>query len=423
MKEKLLQYIWQFQLFNKHDLTITNDEYLQVIYPGKYNENQGPDFLDGKIKIGKTTWVGNIELHVRSSDWNLHKHSSDKNYANIILHVVWVHDQKITDANGNELATFEINNRISKILLGKYNDLMNAYYFIPCEKQVYAINELNLTAWKTRLVAERLENKTALIFKFLKENNFHWEETLWWLIAKNFGTRVNGEFFEKLARSIPINILSKHRIHQHQLEAVLFGQTGLLSGNFTEEYPLMLQKEYTFFKNKYDLQEVPGQLFFLRMRPANFPTIRLAQLASLIQKSHHLFSKLISCRSVKEIKKLLNISVKGYWDYHFRFEEVGKYRKKNIGSQMINTLIINTIIPIVFAYGLFHDEQKYKDKAIEWLENLPGENNNITNGFKKLRYEIKNSFDSQAFIQLKNKYCDEKRCLECVVGRMILGSW
>jgi hypothetical protein len=420
MKEKLLQYIWQFQYFNKQELTLTNGESLQILYAGKYNENQGPDFSDAKIKIGKTIWVGNIELHIKSSDWNLHKHSSDNNYKNIILHVVWVHDHKITDVNGDDLATLEINDRVSKLLLGKYNGLMNAYFFIPCEKQPIVINDLKLVSWKTGLVAERLENKTEVIFKYLNENNFHWEETLWWLIAKNFGTRVNGELFEKVARSIPINILSKHRVHQEQLEAVLFGQCGLLNGDFAEEYPKQLQKEYTFLKNKYGLREVPGQTFFLRMRPANFPTVRLAQLAALIEKSHKLFSKIINCVSLTEIKALLKISVKGYWDNHFTFDETGTCQKKNIGSQMINTVIINTIIPIVFAYGQFHDEQKYKDKAIGWLEKLAGENNSIVKGFRNLHYTVKNSFDSQAFIQLKNKYCDEKRCLECVIGNAIL---
>lgn len=419
MKEKLLQYIWQFQYFNKQQLSLTNNEPLQIIQPGKSNDNQGPDFLDAKIKLGETVWAGNIELHIKSSDWNLHKHSTDKNYNNIILHVVWVHDKKIIDNGGNELATLEINSRVSKILMHTYQGLLDTYTFIPCEKQSYEITELKLIAWKTRLVAERLERKTALVYKFLKENQFHWEESLWWLIAKNFGNKVNGEVFEKLARSIPLNILAKHRTHPHQVEALLFGQGGLLEGPFNEKYPSMLQKDYTFFKKKYGLREA-GRLFFLRMRPANFPTLRLAQLAALIQKSHHLFSTIIGIDSVSEVKDLLNVSITGYWDDHFRFDEKGAFRKKKIGEQMIASIIINTIVPIVFAYGLFHDEQKYKDKAIRWLEKISAENNFITRGFKRLHFSNKNSFDSQAFIQLKQEYCDNKRCLECAIGNSIL---
>ena len=420
MKEKLLQYIWQFQYFNKSELATVDGDILQIIYHGNFNTNQGADFAEAKIKIGNTTWVGNIELHINSSDWNLHNHSSDKNYNNIILHVVWQHDKNIKDIAGNNLPTLELQNRVSKLLLNKYEVLMNASSFIPCETHTHTINDLTLISWKQRLLAERLEAKSAIIFSFLNQNNCHWEETFWWLIARNFGIKVNSDAFEKIARSLPVNILAKHKNQIHQLEALLFGQSGLLEKDFTEDYPQMLQNEYRFYKKKYQLEQPDGQLFFLRMRPANFPTLRLAQLAILISQSTHLFSKIIEETSLAAVKKLLNVTANDYWHYHYVFDEPSEFKKKKLGEQMINNILINTIVPILFAYGFHHNEQKYKDKAIAWLEEISSEKNVITKGFEALKFNNKNSFDSQSYIQLKNEYCNNKRCLECAIGNSLL---
>ena len=420
MKEKLLQYIWQFQYFHKNDLTTTDGGPLQIIHQGNFNTNQGADFSDAKIKIGDTTWAGNIELHINASDWNLHNHSADKNYNNIILHVVWQHDKEIN--NANNFATLELQSRVSKLLLSKYEALMNASLFIPCANYVHTIKEITLLSWKQRLLAERLERKSAIILSYLKENNFNWEETFWWLIAKNFGIKVNSEAFEKIARSIPVNILSKHKNQIHQLEALLFGQAELLEKNYKEDYPAMLQKEYRFYQKKYKLERPVVQLFFLRMRPANFPSLRLAQLAMLISNSTHLFSKVKESGFISEIKDLLNITPNDYWHYHYVFDETSAFKKKKLGEQMINNILINTIVPMLFAYGLYHNEQPYKDKAIAWLEKISPEKNVITKGFEALKFTNKNSFDSQAYIQLKNEYCDHKRCLECAIGNSLLKS-
>jgi len=419
MKEKLLQYIWQFQYFNKNELATIDGDPLQIIHCGSFNTNQGADFSEAKIKIDNTTWAGNIELHIKSSDWNLHNHSADKNYGNIILHVVWQHDKEINIA-GSILPTLVLQNRVSKLLLNKYEELMNTSSFIPCENHAHTINHLTLLSWKQRLLAERLENKSSVIFSFLKQNNFHWEETFWWLIAKNFGIKVNGDAFEKIARSLSVNILAKHKNQIHQLEALLLGQSGLLEKEFTEDYPKMLQKEYKFYKKKYKLEQPQLQLFFLRMRPANFPTLRLAQLAMLISHSTHLFSKVKESKSISEVKKLLAVTANDYWHYHYVFDETSAFKKKKLGTQMIDNILINTIVPILFAYGLHHNEQQYKDKAIEWLEDISPEKNVITKGFEALKFSNKNSFDSQAYIQLKNEYCNNKRCIECAIGNSLL---
>ena len=422
MKEKLLQYIWQFQYFNKNELTTTDGEPLSIIRQGNFNTNQGADFSEAKIKIGDTTWAGNIELHINSSDWNLHNHSSDKNYNNVILHVVWQHDKEIKDSTGNTLPTLQLQERISNLVLDKYEGLMNSSSFIPCESHVHTINDLTLLSWKQRLLAERLESRSAIIFSLLKQTNFHWEETFWWLIAKNFGIKVNSEAFEKIARSLPVSILAKHKNQIQVLESLLFGQACLLEKDFTEGYPKMLQKEYRFYKNKYTLEQPQLQLFFLRMRPANFPTLRLSQLAMLISNSTHLFSKVKESRSVAGVSNLLNVTANDYWHYHYVFDEASAFKKKRLGEQMINNILINTIVPVLFAYGLHHNEQQYKDKAIAWLEEIASEKNVITKGFEALKFSNKNSFDSQSYIQLKNEYCNHKRCLECSIGNSLLKS-
>ncbi len=416
MTEKLLQYIWQFQHFNTAALTTLDDEPLQISYPGYLNTNQGPDFLEAKIKVGDTNWAGNIELHILSTDWIAHKHSTDKNFKNIILHVVWQNNTAVEIP----FPVLELESRVSKFLLKRYDELMKATAFIPCEKNINQVAALTLNSWKDRLLAERLQNKAAVIFGHLATNNNHWEETFWWLMANNFGIKVNRDSFEKIARSLPLNILAKHKNQIHQLEALLFGQAGLLNNNFTEDYPAMLKKEFIFFKAKYKLQPITTPLFFLRMRPANFPTIRLAQLAMLIYQSVNLFSTIKEAKTVKEIKDLLNITANDYWHYHYIFDETSGFKEKRLGSQMINNILINTITPIIFAFGLYHKEEIYKIKALQWLEEIAAEKNIITNAYAAVGIENKNAFDSQALIQLKNEYCNKKRCLECAIGNNLL---
>jgi hypothetical protein len=420
MKEDLLQYIWQFQYFNNSELRATSGEVIQVIHPGNHNSNQGPDFKEAKIKINQTLWAGNIELHINSSQWNLHNHSSDSNFNNIILHVVWNHDTEIKDSNGSNLPTLELKTRVSKLLLKKYNELMESSAFIPCQNQVRQVNELTLSGWKQRLVAERLIIKSKKILDVLKETKFHWEETFWRLIATNFGLKVNSDFFRNIACSLPIKILAKHKNRIQQIEALLFGQAGLLQSEFREKYPLMLQQEYRFYQKKYNLIPVSGELFFLRMRPANFPTIRLAQLAMLIHESEHLFSKIKDALSLKEIIKMFEVKANVYWHYHYLFDEETDYKEKTLGRQMINNIIINTVVPALFAYGMHNNEEKYKDKAITLLEEVAAEKNVITKGFENLNFLNKSAFDSQALIQLKNEYCNKKFCLRCAIGNALL---
>ena len=343
MTEKLLQFIWQFQYFNKSELETIDEEKVQIQFAGQLNSNQGPDFSDAKIVIGKTIWAGTVELHIKTSDWNKHNHQTDKNYKNVILHVVWEDDggrnsirnsvsekrteqssvdqtgslnsvQARTEQNSVEhIPVLELKGRVSKILLQRYEELMNSNSFIPCENSISTVKEITWKSWKDRLLVERLVRKSQTVEIFLNQNNFHWEETFWWLLAKNFGIKVNADAFEAIARSISINILAKHKTQIHQLEALLLGQAGLLDEKFTDDYPLMLQKEYKFYKNKYSIKPINLPVFFLRMRPGNFPTIRLAQLAMLVHNSAHLFSKIKEADAVKDVKAWLDVTANDYW--------------------------------------------------------------------------------------------------------------
>ena len=416
MTERLLQYIWQFQYFNKSSLQTTDAQSIQVINPGSCNTNQGPDFLNAKIKIDDTIWAGSVELHINTSNWQQHDHSNDKNYDNVILHVVWNDDAdlKLT------FPTLELKNIVPKLLLKKYENLMQDAQFIPCEKQIHNAEALLMVSWKERLLIERLQQKTIYIENLLVKAKMHWEEVFWWMLARNFGIKMNSDAFEKMAQSISINILSKHKAQLIQLEALLMGQVGLLENEFEEDYPVMLQKEYRFLQQKYKLIKVQAPLYFLRMRPANFPTIRLAQLASLIQQSDHLFSKIKETIDFHEVEKLFSVTANDYWHYHYVFNEISSLKKKTLGKQMINNILINTVVPVLFAYGYFNNIELYKNKALQWMTNIAAEKNSITKAFESLGIENKTAGDSQALIQLKNEYCDHKRCLQCAIGNKIL---
>lgn len=422
MTERLLQFIWQHGHFNQGSLSTTTSEPLQIVYPGTLNFNQGPDFLDGKIRIADTTWAGNVELHVKSSHWDMHKHSGDINYGNVILHVVWKHDADVTNLNNlHPIPTLELIDKVPKLLLEKYDQLMNTTpAFIPCGKQINLVPDLTWINWKERLLIERLQKKSSVLLDYLQQNNNHWEESFWWLIARNFGAKVNTDAFEKIAQSIPLNVFSRNRSSVIQVEAILFGQANLLRNPFKEAYPNLLKKEYEFLRTKYSLRPALARLQFLRMRPSNFPTIRLAQLAMLIFKSRQLFTSILEVTSLQELKKMFDITANDYWHYHFVFDEESTCNPKHLGDSMISNLVINTIIPAVFAYGKFHSDQHLKDRCFNWLMEIDAEKNAITSNFAALGVIPETAFDSQSLIQLKNEYCNQFRCLDCAVGNWML---
>lgn len=417
MNERLLQFIWQFQYFNQRELQLFSGEPFSIAHTGQFNSNQGPDFLHATIRIGGAIVSGNIELHVKTSDWHRHAHDDDVNYRNVILHVVWTNDMPQTESS---LPLLELQDRIPKLLLQQYTAWMTQPTAIPCAGQLTQVNELVWSSWKERLLVERLTKKMAVVETCLSQNNFHWEETFWWLIARNFGITVNANTFEAIARSIPVNILGRHKNQIHQVEALLFGQAGLLEKQFAEKYPRMLKREYHFLQKKYGLIQRHKPVQFLRMRPMNFPTVRLAQLAMLIHQSSHLFSIIKETTLLREIRYLLQVTANDYWHTHYLFDETAEHAPKRTGEAMVNNIVINTVTPILFAYARASGEKYYQQKAMQWLEELPPENNTIVREFLKLGVRNTTAFDSQALVELRGSYCNAKRCLDCAVGNAIL---
>jgi hypothetical protein len=420
MTERLLQFIWQFQYFNKQSLQTVNGDTVDIIFQGNYNTHQGPDFLQAKIKINQLVLVGNIEIHLLASDFIKHGHATDKNYQNLILHIVYKNDLAEHNQLLQQIPTIVLEDRIATLLLDRYNTLMNVNQQLPCYNFLPALPTLAWLKWKETLAVERLTEKSNKVLSIFEANKHHWEETFWQLLAYNFGLKLNADLFFEMATTININILAKHKHQLQQIEAILLGQANLLENNFQDGYAQLLQKEFRFLQSKYQFKKVNQQSLFLRTRPANFPTIRLAQLAALIQQSTHLFSTVKECSSIKEIKKLFQVTASDYWNEHFLFDKLAKNQRKKLGNTMIENIIINAVIPVVFAYGLFTKNESYTTKAVDWLQQLKAEHNTTIHVFENAGITNKTALDAQALLQLKNKYCTQKRCLQCAVGNYLL---
>lgn len=418
--EEFLYYIWQNKLFDNELFFDSEGNKIEVIEIGKRNYDSGPDFFYSKLKIDDTLWVGNIEIHINSSDWKKHGHTGDKAYDNVILHIVINNDTKILRTNGQNIPTAEI--KFDDSHYDRYKYLINRNVAIPCFDFIKNIDKFTINSWLSAVLYERLENKTKYVKEILSQTNNNKEQTFYILTAKAFGMKVNALPFEMLAKSLPLNILAKHKNNLFQIEALLFGQAGLLTNTeCKEEYFKNLKKEYFFLKNKYLLNEIDKSLWkFMRMRPANFPTIRIAQLAHLIFLSSHLYSKIIEAETIEELKKLYQIKASEYWDTHYVYGKSSEKKIKYFGESAIQSMIINTIIPIIFIFGKDSDNDIISERAVNFLENIPPENNSIIKEWKRAGLKAENSFYSQALINLYNNYCSEKRCLQCRIAHKII---
>ncbi len=421
MQEQFLHYLWRFRRFEQNDLQSTQGETIIIQEVGEYNNHAGPDFFNARIQIGDTLWAGNIEIHIRSSEWIAHKHQEDKAYENVILHVVMEEDELIFRQNGERIPCLELRKLIPPKIAKTYQKLLHNAYWIPCQHHFNEVSELSRNIWLERMLVERLEQKTDTIKNSLHLNKNNWEETFYQILARNFGVKVNADPFELLAKSLPLLTLSKHKTNLLQIEALLFGQAGLLETDFEDDYPNKLKKEYDFLKQKHHLTTLKTESWkFLRMRPANFPTIRIAQFAMLIYQSNHLFSKILAAQNVTEIENMFEVSISNYWKTHYVFDKESVSRKKTLGKSMIHLVIINTIAPILFLYGKMKKEELFKDRAFQLLEELKPEKNSVISGWQKLGVEPTSAHQTQALLQLKNNYCKNKRCLECAIGNAIL---
>jgi hypothetical protein len=417
MTEKLLQFIWKYRYFNQPGLALVSGEPVIVEYPGDENSHQGPDFVNARIRINGNYWIGSIELHLFTSGWQKHKHAEDPNYRNVILHVVWKQDRLDI---GRNIPQLELCHRIPRLMMDTYSGWMQKSVFIPCERSVSKTTCREWEAWASRLLVMRLNRKMDMILESLKRNHFHWEKQLWWMIVSNLGKPVNAEAFESIARSIPYSLLARHRNQFIQLEALFMGQANLLERDFTDAYPVMLKKEFYFLKQKYGLKPVYETVQFLRMRPGNFPGIRLSQLAALSAETGSLFSWSLECKSLAEIRNRLLVRANDYWHHHYVFDKPSPFREKLLGNEMINNMIINSIIPILYTYGKTMPDTQVLKKAISWIEQIPAEKNNQMKGWKQIGISVKKASGSQALMELKKQFCDPRKCLECDIGRFLL---
>lgn len=420
--EELLHFIWRFRLYQTSALYTTDGEKVEVLHPGTLNFNSGPDFIAAKLQIADTFWVGNIEIHLRSSDWILHQHQFDEAYDSVILHVVYANDKDISRSNGSSIPVLELQNKFDEGYVQNYHDLIRSSHNFPCEKQIHLIDPLIIYALLDRLGIERLVKKSTEILLTLKTLKGNWNETFYRLIAKSLGMKQNSTPMELLTSSLPHTILDRHQDNSVQIEALLFGQAGFLNQSFNHSYPIALKKEYQFLKHKYKLTPISISLWkFMRMRPQNFPTLRLAQLSALLSRSSKLFSSLIAATEFSSLKAYFTqLTVHPFWNNHFHFNKTATNVNPQLGDATIHHIIVNTISPILFAYGQYINQERYKERATTILEWLSPETNSIVKRYENAGVRISSALHSQGLIRLKKECCDKKQCLICPIGLKLL---
>ncbi len=422
MNESFLHYLWQFQYFEKKNLLTAEGEPISILKTGALNSNSGPDFAEAKININGIEWVGSVEIHIKSSDWYAHHHEMDGTYENVVLHVVWENDKPVSRKDKTLIPTLELKNRVNESILKEYKKLINSPTVIACEKSFPKVDELIKLSMLDKALMQRLETKAIQVEELLKMNKGDWEETTYQLLAKNFGFKVNADPFFQLAKSLPYKIILKQSALL-PVEALLFGQAGMLETKTKDEYITSLFQEYHLLAQKYSLKESklnPSQWRFLRLRPANFPTVRMAQFAYLLFSSKNIFSRLISADSYASMQKILSAKQSAYWDTHYRFGKKAKGMVPDLGESSVQNILINTVAPLLVAYGKQKDEQMFIDRAVELLQQLPAEQNKITRTWGSLGLKVKTAFDSQSLIELYNNFCQKRQCLNCAVGISIL---
>lgn len=425
MPESLLYFLWQFRYFDQASLTTANGESIQVLYPGFRNDDSGPDFANARLIINDVEWAGTVEIHTKTSDWLAHRHQRDRAYDNVILHVVWEDDRIAADrqlirADGTPLPTLELQHRTDHSLIGRYEALSVSGDAIACAGQFRAVQPLRLTSMLDKAMLQRLERRAVEVKALFTTVNQDWEETTYRLLARNFGFKINAEPMAQLARAVPLKILLKHRDAPVQVEAMLFGTAGLLdNADETDAYLETLRREYRFLAVKYSLVEKQLAAHgwkWGRLRPANFPTLRLAQFARLVATTGSLFSLLVEADDAPVLVKALQVIPTAYWQDHYRFGKVTEKGAPGLGQTSAENIIINTVVPLLAAYAHHREQPAYIDRAIALLEQMPAEENRITNNWADLGLSVRTAFDSQASIELFNEFCAVKKCLSCQIG-------
>jgi hypothetical protein len=424
MKEEFLHYVWKYGFYHAENLTDQEGNLIEVIHPGEYNRDSGPDFFNARIRIGGTEWAGNVEIHTKASHFELHGHHRDHSFDNVILHVTGENDRRVRNARGKEVLTVEL--KYDSSIFDKYSSLTNNPLTIACQGEVHKIDSFVVRHWLHSLLIERLTEKSEQVNKILSDTGGDWEETFYRVISRYFGFRVNTGPFEMLASALPFKIIKKHGDNPFQVEALLFGTAGLLDeGLFRnaidDDYYRDLLKEYKVLYAKYSLKPVHGWLWkFSRLRPVNFPTVRISQLSSMLSGTEGLFSKVMEARDIKKLKSYFEVSASGYWDDHYLFGKKSRLQKKRTGETATDILLINSVIPLLFSYGLYRRDPEISERAISFLDEISVEDNLIIREWKEAGIEPASAFDTQALLQLRNEYCRRRRCLECRIGMKLI---
>ena len=423
--EQLLHYVWRHKMFPLQEMHTTDGKLVEVIDPGLHNRNAGPDFFNAKVKIDGTLWVGNVEIHDRSHDWYVHGHDHDSAYNNVVLHVAGVVDDNVITSDGKFLPQLQLD--VPKEINDHYKELLETDQYPPCYKIIPDLTKLTIHSWMSALQTERLEQKTEAIKARVDRNNGSWENGYFTTLARNYGFGINGDAFEMWANTLPLKAVDHHRDDVFQIEAIFMGQAGLLELNtipsqyqrdaLNEGYFAKLRNEYQYLAHKFSMKPMDATMWrFLRLRPQNFPHIRISQLANLYYSRRAGLSSLVECTTIEQLKAVLATSVTPYWETHYTFGSTSCRNDKNLSPASLNLLMINTAIPMLFAYGKHKSDEALCDRAFDLLEQLKAENNYITRLWQQCGLIAQNAGDSQALIQLKKEYCDKKDCLRCRIG-------
>ena len=422
MKEDFLHYVWNYKKFDFSNLKTTQNEDITLINSGFYSQLAGPDFFNAQITISDQKWAGNIEIHVKSSDWYLHHHEKDVNYDNVILHVVWEHDTPVFRKDNSEIPVLELKNFVSNDALNHYLSLTSPKSWIYCENEIATVDEFIFQNWQERLFFERLERKSISIEQLLLSSDNHWEAVLFCMLSKNFGLNTNGEAFLKMASTIPFAVIRKESFEVENLESLFFGTADLFPNISQDNYTNDLIKRFNYISQKHQLIKATiAPVQFFKHRPDNFPTIRLAQLAMLYHTHQNLFSRIIATRKTDEIYQLFNVSVSKYWETHYQFDRESSKKKKSFSKSFIDLLIINTIIPFQFAYAKSQGKE-ILETIVEMIQSIKPEKNACIDKFAVFGINAKNAFETQSLLQLKNEYCIHGKCLQCGIGIELLKS-
>jgi hypothetical protein len=420
MNEDFLQFIWNLGLYDVSSLKTDDGEKVQVIFAGIRNRDSGPDFYNAKIRIGDTLWAGTVEIHKKSSEWNLHGHQNDDAYNNVILHVVEKNDVTIVRKSGEIIPCMEVT--CPENIQKRYLELSESKQQIPCANHIPEVDTFKLRFWLNRIAIERLEHKTAVITGLMDETFNDLEEVFHCVLFKYFGFKINALPFEMLARSLPTKILRKYAHSLHSVESLLFGQSGFLDFDANDDYSFKLQSEYRFLKSKHNLVPLDKSLWkYAKLRPMNFPTIRLAQIAAILNKYQCLWETVANLNSLKDVYKVFDVTASGYWDNHYVFEKISEQASaKRLGKKAVDNLIINVLVPMIFAYSIYRSDEAMMERAVYFLESLTPESNSTINEWIKSGYRPVNAFESQALLHLQTVYCDSKKCLTCVIGKEVI---